>query len=183
MKKVIINEAPTLVNTVIRSNVRRGGFSSEKASTVSRARMTMRCSHHHCAWEQRFHTELIAGALQADTAQVRVPADSNSITVIAIDNHKAGEIQGQRLDIIRDCSIWKVKQIRWTELELQEQDQSTETAQEFEFRGHVEDQRKAQEARESELAAQMEALKSVQESWTPDQDQIAQKHDELHRPS
>ena len=43
---------------------------------------------------------LITGALQADTVQVMVPADSNSITVIAIDNHKSGKIQGQRLDSI-----------------------------------------------------------------------------------
>ena len=43
---------------------------------------------------------MITRAMQADTAQVMVPADSNSTTVIAIDNHKAGKIQGQRLDSI-----------------------------------------------------------------------------------
>ena len=34
VKKVIINEAPTLVNTVISSKVRRGGFGSEMASVT-----------------------------------------------------------------------------------------------------------------------------------------------------
>ena len=47
----------------------------------------------------------------------------------------------------------------------------------------MEDQRKAQEARESELVAPMQGLESVQERWTLDQDQIMQKRDELHRPS
>ena len=43
---------------------------------------------------------MITGALQADTAHIMVPAEGNSITVIAIDNHKAGKIHGQRLDSI-----------------------------------------------------------------------------------
>jgi len=79
-----------------------------------------------------------------------------------------------------DLSVRELQE-RLAELERQEQEQSTETAQEFEFRARLEEQTKAQEARESELLAQMEALKSVQESWTLDQDQIVQKRDELHR--
>ena len=52
------------------------------------------------------------GALQADTAHVLVPADGKSITVIAIDNHMAGEIQGQRLDSSsRLITLLGVKQI------------------------------------------------------------------------
>ena len=43
---------------------------------------------------------MIAGALQADTAHIIVPAAGNSITVIAIDNHETGKIHGQRLDSI-----------------------------------------------------------------------------------
>ena len=43
---------------------------------------------------------MITGALQADIAHIMVPADGNFTTVIAIDDHKAGEIQGQRLDRI-----------------------------------------------------------------------------------
>ena len=40
MKEVIINEASTLVDTVINSKAPSEGFGSEKTSTVSRARMT-----------------------------------------------------------------------------------------------------------------------------------------------
>ena len=43
---------------------------------------------------------MITGALQADTAHIMVPAAGNSITVIALDHHKAGKIHGQRLDSI-----------------------------------------------------------------------------------
>ena len=42
-----------------------------------------------------------------------VPADGNFTTVIAIDDHKAGEIQGRRLDSCsRLIDLWAVKQIR-----------------------------------------------------------------------
>ena len=60
------------------------------------------------------------------------------------------------------------------ELECQEQEQCTEKAKVSEFRARSEDQRKAQEAREFELLEPIEALKSVQENWTLDQDQIVQ---------
>ena len=40
-----------------------------------------------------FIHNMTTGALQADTAHIMVPADDNSTTVIAKDNHKAGEIQ------------------------------------------------------------------------------------------
>ena len=45
-----------------------------------------------------------------------------------------------------DLSIRELQE-RLAELERQEQEQSTETAEEFEFRARLEDQRKAQEAR------------------------------------
>ena len=38
------------------------------------------------------------GAWQADTAHIMVPAEGDFTTESAIDNHRAGEIQGQRLD-------------------------------------------------------------------------------------
>ena len=51
---------------------------------------------------------MFTGALQADTAHIMVPA-AGSFT---IDNHKAGEIQGQRLDSSsRLITLWRVKQI------------------------------------------------------------------------
>ena len=136
MKKVIINEASTLVNTVINSRVPPEGFGSEKTSTVSRARMTkgrvleqtfLRTRVLHGlsengaeAWsDRRLHSErvlhgqearhlivepghkdstqnMITGALQADRVCTMVPAASSFTTVLAIDNHKADEIQGQR---------------------------------------------------------------------------------------
>ena len=162
MKKVIINEAPTLVNTVISSKARREGSGSEKASTVSRARLTMRCSHHRCAREQRFHPEpdhwRIAGRTQLKSwlEQTVIPSRSKPLTTI-----RQAKFRDRDWTAFRDWSIGRVKQIRLTELERQEQDQSTETAQEFEFRARVEDH-KAQEARESELVAPVEALKRVQ---------------------
>ena len=55
---------------------------------------------------------MITGALQADRVHITVPADGNSITVIAIDGNKAGEIQGQRQDnISRLNTLRAVKQI------------------------------------------------------------------------
>ena len=36
---------------------------------------------------------MITSALQADTAHITIPADSHSITAIAIDDHKPSEIQ------------------------------------------------------------------------------------------
>ena len=83
VKKVIINEDPTLVNTVISSKVRREGFGSEKASTVSRARMTMRCSHHRCVREPRFHKE-----------------------------HDYWRTAGRQLKLWFQQTVWRVKQIR-----------------------------------------------------------------------
>ena len=85
VRKVIINEVPTLVNTVISSKVRREGFGSEKGVVIIVV-----------PWNRDSIQNVITGALQADTAQVLVPADSDSITVIAIDDHKAGKIQGSR---------------------------------------------------------------------------------------
>ena len=176
MKKVIINEDPTRVNTVTSSKVRRDGFGSEKASTVSRARMTMRCGHHRCAREQRFHTEhdywRIAGRHSSSHGSIRQQFHHGPCFLTTTRHAKSRD---RDWTAFRDCSIWRVKQIRWTELERQEQDPSTETVQEFEFRARLEDQRNAQEARESELRAKG--------GWALDQDQIVQKHDERHRPS
>ena len=55
---------------------------------------------------------MITGALQADTAHIVVPAAGSFTIVMAIDNRKAGEIQGQRLDSSSRLIIfWGVKQI------------------------------------------------------------------------
>ena len=60
-----------------------------------------------------FIQNMITGALQANTAQVMVPADGSFTTVSAIDDNKAGEIQGQKLDSSsRLINLWAVKQIR-----------------------------------------------------------------------
>ena len=71
--------------------------------------MTIACSSkeshtdkRHCTIIALRHKDFIlnmtTAALQADTAQVMVPAESSFTTAIAIDDHKSGEIQGQRLD-------------------------------------------------------------------------------------
>ena len=82
--------------------------------------------------------------------------------------------------VVHDLSV-RALQERLAELERSEQEQSAETAQEFEFRARLEKQPEAQEALESELLAKMETLKSVHTSWMLDQDEIVQKRDELHR--
>ena len=72
--------------------------------------VTIACSPKQCHTDKRHDTFTVAlrhrdfilnmttAALQADTAQVMVPADSCFAAVTAIDDHKTGEIQGQRLD-------------------------------------------------------------------------------------
>ena len=84
--------------------------------------VTIACSPKQCHTDKRHDTFTVAlrhrdfilnmttAALQADTAQVMVPADSCFAAVTAIDDHKTGEIQGQRLDSSsRLINLWEIR--------------------------------------------------------------------------
>ena len=101
----MIYDASTLLSTIANLKASQGGFGSKETITVSRAWMrrdrrgvTIACAPTESFTDKRHYTSIVAprygdfiqnmttGALQADTAQIMVPADGNSATSIAEDH-------------------------------------------------------------------------------------------------
>jgi len=74
-----------------------------------------------------------------------------------------------------------VQELQQRLAELERQEQQQEAWREQELRCRLEEERKAQEARQQELASQLDALKAVQESWALDQAQIDKKREAQHQ--
>ena len=107
--------------------------------------MTIACSPKESHTDERHCNLIVApshrdsiqnmttGALQANTAHIMVPADGSFTTVIAKDNHKAGEIQRwtrqycRTIDLLGVTADLHLARTRWT-VALQEQTRATESS-------------------------------------------------------